>query len=193
MKKRLILLLILFWSCGLTDNLKEQIAIEVENLISIDLQRDFLTTIGELDQEVRHHETRMLQQFGYRSKEHKEALRELRRIDRRNLLKVEAYLEKYGYPKINDHGERACGVPWLVIHHAPGGIKPRKRNFKYIFSAYRNGDIGDGELTFYLNRMYDKKFGKRIEWSRPFKVEEELDTLYTALNLWSIVNELDVE
>ena len=33
-----------------------------------------------------------------------------------------------------------------------------------------------GAFTFYLNRMYAIEFGKRIEWNRPYKVEEELDT-----------------
>jgi len=111
-------------------------------------------------------------------------------IDQENLIKIESYLKIYGHPTLDKHGKEACGTPWLVVHHAMGGNEPRRRNFKYLFNAYQKGDIDDVAFTFYLNRMYQIEYDKRIDWNRPFRVEEELDTLYKALNLLPIINEI---
>lgn len=189
MKQTLILISILICSCNYGNKLEDQLTNQIEKLSTTEKQREFLIAIGKLDQEVRHNETKMLKEFGYHSQEHKSSMKRMMNTDKENLLKIESYLKKYGHPTKSEHGKDACGTPWLVIHHAIGGVEPRKRNFKYIYKAYQNGDIDDGAITFYLNRMYDIKFGKRIEWNRPFRVEEELDSLYNALNLWPIINE----
>jgi len=184
------LLGILFICCS-NDVTIQQIDQEVATLTTIEKQTKFLEHILAKDQEVRHFETEQLQKFGYDSKEHQLAVQNWWKTDDLNLFKIEAYLKTYGYPTIKEHGKEAVRAPWLVIHHAPGDVEPRKRNFKYLYEGFKQGDLEADQLTFFLNRMYDKKFGYRIEWNRPYKTEEELDTLFKSLDLLEIVREVD--
>lgn len=178
-------------ACNLNPTEKEQIAQEINALQTHAQQSKYLVDIGTLDQKVRNVSTQMLEQHGYTSTEHQQANKIMMQTDIENLARIEAYLKKYGHPTLSEHGKEACGTPWLVIHHAIGGIEPRKRNFKYLYKAYQSGDINDSAYTFYLNRMHKIQFGKRIEWNRTFRVEEELDTLYKALDLIPIIHAID--
>lgn len=182
-----ILVLILCSSCY-QNQLQKQINKEVEQLNTIEKQRQYLIDIYRLDQEVRKDEKRMVESHGLDRPEHRNSFHTMDKADKTNLLKVEYYLKKYGHPSKKTHGQDACSAPWIVIHHSGSDTAPRRRNFKYIYRAFKNGDIDDGAITFYLNRMYQIKFGQRIKWNRPYRVEEELDTLYRALSLQSIIN-----
>ncbi len=179
-----------FWGCQNTMVKTSSTIRDIEGLTTPELQRQYLEKIHELDQKVRKEETSILQQFGYNSEEHQKAIQQAMQTDVENLEKIELYLQKYGHPGKALHGTIATSTPWLVIHHA-SGIDSRYRNFKYIYKAYKNNDIDDGEISFYLNRMYDIQFGNRIEWNGPFTIEQEIDTLIKALDLMDIVEEVE--
>ncbi|MCP3930903.1 MAG: hypothetical protein GY705_17590 [Bacteroidetes bacterium] len=159
---------------------------EVSQLSSLKEQSEFLEKIGVFDQKVRRDETEALQKFGHNSKEHQESLISMMEADNQNLAKIEAYLNVYGHPTIEGHGKDAARTPWMVIHHATGGVEPRTRNFKYLYEAWKNEDIRGVEFTFYLNRMYDIKFGKRLELKNPYREEFEIDTLIRSLELETV-------
>lgn len=105
--------------------------------------------------------------------------------------KIEQYLQKYGYPNIEEHGEDATFAVWMVIHHAPFESEARQRNFKYIYEAWKKKEIKGGDLTFFLNRMYDFRFGHFIKWDKNFTEEIELDTLIQSLKLQGITKAID--
>ena len=190
---RLILLLFLgllsIHSCQLPGSVSnsQNVAAEVAELQTTSRQKAFLEAIYDLDQQVRQEETAANQQHGYNSPEHQASLQRMMEVDDVNLAKIEAFLTIHGHPTTAKHGKKAAGTPWVVIHHAKGGVAPRKRNFKYIYGAYQNGDIDGGAISFYLNRMYEKQYGHRIQWDRPFRDAEEIDTLMRALNLEEVV------
>ena len=191
MKKLIVVLLLFMVGCSV--DRQAEISKEVSALNTPELQINFLNEIQKLDQEVRSKEGKALQEFGYNSAEHQLAVKQMIETDDENLLKIEAYLNVYGHPTRNVHGADACYTPYLVIHHASGDDAPRRRNFKYLYRAYTNGDLDASPYSLYLNRLYFINFGKKIYWNRPYRVEEELDTLYRALDLEAVIQELDQE
>jgi len=187
------LLIYFFLSCQSNESGLADIAKEVAALTSQEKQILFLENIYAEDQAARQNNTAVQKQFGYHSEEHLVSLSKMNEIDELNLQKIEAYLKTYGHPKIDVHGYKACEAPWLVVHHHHDGISPRRRNFHYIYRATLDGDLENRALIFYLNRMYDIKFGQRIEWTRPYREEEELDTLIKSLDLIEIKKSVDTE
>ena len=189
MKKLIVVLLLFMVGCSV--DRQAEISKEVSALNTPEAQTNFLNEIQKLDQEVRSKEGKALQEFGYNSVEHQLAVKQMIETDDENLLKIEAYLNAYGHPTKKVHGADACYTPYLVIHHASGDDAPRRRNFKYLYRAYTNGDLDASPYSLYLNRLYFINFRKKINWNRPYRVEEELDTLYRALDLEAVIQELD--
>jgi len=73
----------------------------------------------------------------------------------------------------------------FVFHHLPGrtGTYDLKKQYLPMFmKAYRNGDISDTGITFFLNRMYEDKYGKRMPIENPFTTEKEIRLLLEQLN-----------
>lgn len=159
----------------------------VEKLTDRRQQWIFLDSIGKRDQQVRNDEIAALQQYGYDSKEHKIAKAEMMRTDISNLDCIEAYLAVHGHPSLEKHGMDASEVPGLVIHHSPNGAESRLRNFEYLYRGYLDHDVYESDLIMILNRAYQIKFGERIVWDRPYRSDEELDTLIRTLDLTDVV------
>lgn len=191
--KNLLFLLSCFFllSCGTDNPIENTIQKEVEMLTDKKSQRAFLEEIGAADQTVRNAETAANQQYGYDSKEHKQAIQTMIDTDKNNLEKIEAYIIKHGYPNKIDHGNKGFYAPWIVMHHAPKASGTRRRNFKYLYEYYKKDMLEPDRLTFFLARMYDMEFGERIQWNGPFTVQQELDSMINALGLREITDEID--
>ncbi len=188
----IISVLFCFTACQTnTSNVEDDIAIEVAALVDKKGQRAFLENIAASDQRVRDEEIAINQKYGYDSKEHKQAVQVKMDTDKSNLAKIEAYLEKYGHPNKLDHGNKAFYAPWIVMHHAPKETGTRRRNFKYLYDYYKKDELEQDRLNFFLGRMHQLEFDKRIRWNRSFTVQEELDSLINVLDLRSIADEID--
>lgn len=161
----------------------------IVNLNSIEAQSVFLNEVFSQDQKVRKDEKVAIQQYGHNSPQHQAAIQTLMQVDEKNLENIEKYLEKHGHPKRNEHGREAADTPWLVVHHANFGKGVRKKYFHTFYKAYKSGDIYGNALTMYLNRMYNFEFNSHIEWNRPYKEEEEIDTLIQMLGLKHLVKD----
>ena len=177
--------LLMFSSCHDISDSKKDVSRKVKALETLQSQTEFLEKIYDDDQRIRYERTKILQEFGYESLEYKESGEIMIKMDNENLVKIEAFLSIHGHPEKKKHGEKAAGTPWLVIHHSPGpgGFEIRKRNFNFIYNAFISGDIDGGAFTFYLNRMYQLKFGSRLRLESPFKESFEIDTLINAMGL----------
>ncbi|MFK7983192.1 MAG: hypothetical protein AB8G86_24645 [Saprospiraceae bacterium] len=174
-----------------TTNINDSIAEAVATLSDKKSQRAFLEKIAASDQRVRDEEIAINQKYGYKSKEHQQAIQKQIDTDKSNLAKIEAYLEKYGHPNKLDHGNRAFYAPWIVMHHAPKETGTRRRNFKYLYDYYKKDELEQDRLNFFLGRMHQLKFGGRIRWNRSFTVQEELDSLINVLDLRTVADEID--
>ena len=155
---------------------------EVDALNSNGEKRQFLLDIYTIDQQVRNESTAAQTAFGFKSTEHNAATQKMWITDKRNLIQIEAYLEKFGHPTKEGVGDPATLAPWIVIHQA-SEKEPRIRNFSYLHQAYKNGDLEGGEFAFYLNRLYFIEFGKRMEIKSPFREEDEIAKLIEELKL----------
>lgn len=156
---------------------------EVSQLSGPEEKRQYLESIFRDDQKVRGSEgAEIMIKYGDKSKEYDAYV--LRRFDQDaiNLQKVEAYFEVYGHPDISELGELASATPMTVIHHAQG-YDVRVRHFETLYGAYLDGHLDDGDMSFYLGRMYQIKFHKRHEMDGPFNPDDELNTLINLLGL----------
>ncbi|WP_299894368.1 hypothetical protein [uncultured Aquimarina sp.] len=161
---------------------EEDFVKEVKSLSTIDLQKEFLEKIYDLDQGTRTDLPDIEIKYGFDSAEMKEAYEKMNAMDMDNIQKIELYLQQYGHPTIVGHGKKAAMTPWIVIHHSENNIS-RERNFKYLYDAYKNGDLRSGSFSFYLERMHQIKFGNRFTLPNPYKEEQLIDSLITRLNL----------
>lgn len=186
----LFILCCLLFSCQSEQPVSNDLQKEIDGLTDKKSQRAFLEKIATSDQYVREQATIIQQQHGYDSKAHKQAVEIMMKTDENNLKKVEAYLDKYGYPNKLEHGNKAVYGPWMVIHHQPSEA-PRRRNFKYLYQAFKKEDLEGDRLAFFLGRMYNREFGERIRWEGAFTVRQELDSMINALDLRPIVEEID--
>ena len=183
------LLFCFFSSCSTNPEIIE-ITNEIKALDGFDKQSKYLENIYALDQGIRGQLSSVERQYGYQSPQLQEVYREMREIDNLNLLKIEKYLELKGHPAKDIHSNSAVNTPYIVYHHQ-SGKKVRKRGFKHLYKAYLNGNMDKDGIAFYLNRSYyDITNGQRIEWNRPYRVDEELDTLYKLLDLLPIIEEI---
>ena len=171
--------------------IEHSISKEIATLTDKKSQRAFLEKIATSDQTVREEESTINQKYGYNSKEHQQAVQTQIDTDKSNLAKIEAYLAKYGHPNKLDHGNRAFYAPWIVMHHAPKETGTRRRNFKYLYDYYKKDELEQDRLNFFLGRMHQLEFGKRIRWNRSFTVQEEFDSLINVLDLREIADEID--
>lgn len=136
-------------------------------LHTIEQQKLFLENMYDRDQEVRNTD----QPPG-----------QMNNVDRENLKQIETYLREYGHPNIKDHGNKASGTPSLIIHHSNvKGI--RKKHFPMIYKAYKEGNINEGALSFYMNRWHRIRYGHMIDWNGPFTIDREIDTLFQRLEI----------
>jgi len=177
-----IFLTISLFSCN-SQKLAKDADFDVSTLTTVELREKFLVDILNKDQIVRENEVATNEQFGYESKKHLEARNEVVKYDRIHLPKIEAYLEEFGYPNKQEFSEDAVITPWLIIHHAQSETSPRRRNFKYIYSAYLKEDIDGNALSFYLNRIHEREYGERYKSATALKESEEIELLIELLEL----------
>lgn len=184
--------LILLMGCQSTPtSIEELIKEKVATLTDKKSQRNFLEKIAASDQTVRDQEIAINQKYGYDSKEHKQAVQKMIDTDKGNLMKIEAYLAQYGHPNKLDHGNKAFYAPWIVMHHAAKETGTRRRNFKYLYDYYKKDQLEQDRLNFFLGRMHQLEFDRRIRWNRTFTVQEEFDSLINVLGLREVANEID--
>jgi len=188
---RIAFLLIIIFSvlgCKSESSQTKKSPFKISDLNSVEKQSAFLMDIFNKDQQVRKDEKLAVKTFGYDSPQHKSAINILMNTDDKNLVLIEEYLSAHGHPIRDTHGREATDTPWLVIHHAGMQEDIRKKHFSTFYKAYQDGQIHGNALTMYLNRMYNLKFNTHIEWNRPYKEEEEIDTLIKSLSLGHLIN-----
>jgi hypothetical protein len=145
--------------------IKVDIQTEISQLTTETARKDFLTTIFKEDQRVRQDSIDATV---------------LTRIDALNLVKIDRYLAKYGYPSKAIYGEIAAYTPWTVIHHN-GNLDIRESFFPILFKAWKDKDIKTNSFYLYLNRSYQAIFGKSFKREASMTDEEEINKLILEL------------
>lgn len=180
--KVLFYYLFFFGVIACTNNQPQDHQVIIKNLTDVEEQSSFLIKVANDDQAVRKNNNDAIQTYGYNSIEHLETVKQFKKVDSINFLLIKEYLDVYGYPTLDDHGEEAVIAPWIIMQHFVD-LSDRQAYAKYLLNAFKKGDIGGDKLTFFLNRSYDFMYGGMMKWGRPYSEEEELDTLLKSLNL----------
>lgn len=182
---RLILIIAFFSSCKLPQQSKPYWAKEIENLKTIEDHKSFLDNLFQADQKLRQgQDFSIMLEHGRESEEYNKFLIEFIEQDSINLLKTEKYLKEFGYPNKDEVGELEAYAPWAVIHHS-AKFATLKKNFHYIYNAFKNGSIDESSISLYLNGMYEIKYRNRFHTNGKFDVQEEIDSLIKVLELES--------
>lgn len=156
---------------------------EIRQLSTIKDKEKYLLNIYEVDQKIRGDKgDAILLEKGHASTEYQELLREMMEIDYRNLAKIEAYLKLYGHPLKAEMTEKAVMTPWLVIHHA-SDYEPRVRNYEFLYDAYKNENIDEGMFSMFLARMYERKFGERLDMGGSYLEKDKIAIMIEKLEL----------
>lgn len=143
----------------------------------------YLEAIFASDQNIRNGEdSEILLQYGEDSEELRAFYRRMDSIDNLNFQRVEAYLEKFGYPHIDSVSQNANLTPWLVIHHSTD-VQSRKSNFKVLNEAYRSGNLNSNQFDLYLGRTYQLINGEYPKTEGAYIPEEKINRLIKELNL----------
>jgi hypothetical protein len=149
-------------------------------------KEEFLLKILEDDQTTREASTKAQQEFGYESAEHLEADRKIWKSDEENLEKVFFYLDTYGFPDRDTFGKDGTAAIWLTLHHLPPSKNHlRKEYFPHLHKAWKEDDMTDKEMSFFLNRFYNFETGETFHYEGSMKVTVEIDSLIKVLNLVS--------
>jgi len=165
---------------------EEQIKIDykeiVKTLQSNSTKVAYLQGILSLDTEVREAERSMVAKFGWNSAEHKASINKVKDAEKINLEKIEAFLDVYGYPDKQSLKSNSVDAPYTIILQI-NDLEAKERNFRHMYSAYRNKDLPGGSLANYMHKMYELKMGERMQLKNPFTEKFELDTLIRSLKL----------
>lgn len=172
-----IILIFMILGCAEKEDIKLQIDTELNGLTTIDDHTKYLETIDHKDQEGRKNMHKLLDQYGYKSKEYNDARKDLIKEDKLRLIKIERYLRKFGHPKKAEVGEKAAHTPYLVIHHVGSSKGEEENNFEFLYNAYIQEDIKYDSFSFYLNRMYTRKYRKRHQIESPYQPGDEINSL----------------
>ena len=153
-----ITLIVMILGCAEKEDIKSQIDEELNALTTIDDHTKYLETIDHKDQEGRKNMNKLLDQYGYKSKEYNDARKAVRKEDELRLVKIERYLRKFGHPKKAEVGEIAAHTPCLVIHHVGSSEGEEENNFEFLYNAYIQEDINYGSFTIYFEVIATQLF-----------------------------------
>ena len=155
---------------------------EIDSLSSYPEKNEYLEFMFQEDQEYRIQTSEATLTYGYNSPELNDLYAAMNKTDDINKARVNCYLMKFGYPDSDSISDIASSAIPMIIHHSSDNTWKREL-FPTLYSAYVNGDLDSGGLTYILNRMYESEQGERLVMSSPFKIQDEIDTLVHRLGL----------
>lgn len=164
-------------------NSKEHYVEKIKLLESTEQKQEYLESIFKADQDIRN-DSDIILKYGYGSQEHKDHFEKMRTEDEANYKKIEIYLKEYGYPSIITMSEIAVITPWVVIHHSSVD-NARRRNFPFLFDAYKKGDLDEGSFSMYLDRWYKMEFNERLDMDSSYNEVDKITLMIDALGLSS--------
>ena len=154
----------------------------VKGLSSTEAKVGYLQGIETLDEQARKAERDAMSTHGYNSNQHQSAKKELQKAEAFNIEKIEAYLKVWGYPEKEILKTNAADMPIKVIHES-NDLNVKRRNFKYLHTAYRNKLLVGSLFSRYLNKYYEMSKGERMNIPNPYSEDFEIDTLLRSMRL----------
>ncbi|GAA0715741.1 hypothetical protein GCM10009430_10590 [Aquimarina litoralis] len=156
----LVILFTISIGCGQKDVINPDLVKDIIALHSDEEKRIFLEEMRISNQKLRNNIKHIESVYGYNSKERSKALREKIKEDKINLQKIELYLEKYGHPSPELHGELAVKTPYIILYDC-SNLESKQKNFEYLYRAYKKGDLMPNSFAMFLSSYYNDQFDEK--------------------------------
>jgi len=156
--------------------------VDINTLKTDEAKTKFLDKLMAADQNLRIQETEVGKKYGHNSKEHQEIWKRINAADAINLNKVRTYFDSFGFPDPKVVGEKGVRAMVMVIHHAPYKSDARREFLPTLYQGYKDKKLDKDLFDFFLGRMYDAEFGKRMKMETPFKADDRITAYLDALN-----------
>ncbi len=164
----------------------DKVPASIENVVIEELKTDqqitqFLNNLMQLDQYYRKKYDKIQKKYGHNSPEAKSTISSLQSTDLILRKQAKKFLAVHGFPDPQKHGESAFEGILYVYHHTPDDNLLRHESLPIFYKAYKEGKLDESRFDFYLGRMYDNEFGKRLEMESPFKSADRIERYLEAL------------
>lgn len=158
---------------------------------SVENQTTYLNEILEIHEEANKKERLAHKKYGYKSKAHIMAERKKVAINKENVAKIEQFLQRNGHPTEKLHGSKLTDLPYTIFSATPKSKKIILRNLTHINTAWKKQAISDRTYIYYLQSLYQSIFKQKLELAYPYTEKEELSSLWTKLNVDSLLKSND--
>ncbi len=156
---------------------------EIAELQSLSGKEEYLEYILETDQNIRDgRSSEIYLKYGENSSEYQNFIYIMDSIEKLNLKRIDIYLKSFGYPSVDSVSRNASIAPWIVIHHTTD-VEKRKKYFKYLFKAYKDGNLTTDRFEGYLGRTYQFQFGNYPSGEGAYNIDEKINDLIRKLGL----------
>jgi len=147
-------------------------------LKKIESRNKYLEDIYNSDQSLRN----KFSSSNFNAQETHEFWKEAGKTDSINLIKIDSYLQQFGYPDTINYSEQANDAPWYVIQHCPK-LKIRTKYYLLIKESYESGKISEIQFYLYLQRNYVFKYKEMlgIENDNQYTFKEKINILLDTL------------
>jgi len=177
----------IFLSCkSEEDKLIELIEVEVKALTTIEKKKDYLQKIFHTYINLRKQETEYWNTYGRNSDEYDNLIAANRNQDLSDMLRIEKYLDNYGYPSIMKFGYQPSIIP-IVQSIQVDDLGVYLENYKYFYDAYKFNDISGELFLKYLRKLQFKTSDNQyshVEYPESDnQMEENIETIIKELRL----------
>jgi len=155
---------------------------EIDTLSSLDDKRNFLEEIYRSILSSYQYTEQFGLLKGKDSKEFKKQLSSFETVKRRELKKVDLYLNTHGYPRIMELGAMAAYAPYYTVANITD-LDVKRKYFTYLYDAYVFGDITVDQFYNYLSDMYYLDKGVVFEYKPWIGSKKLIDEMLKELDL----------
>jgi hypothetical protein len=162
----------------------DQISIEeeIESLNTDSQKITFQRLIIKSDLDMRKDQTKALQTHGYNSSEYQEATKIVEQTDKDNFAKTKGFIVKYGVSENQSVGRMQSEAMWLVMSHN-SSLEDHRNMFSALQQAWKKEYLEESAFASYLQDFHQLKNGKMLGMKNPYRSDDEIKALMTALNL----------
>jgi len=175
----------LFFSSCFTQNERSVISLQEEVLAlnNIDKKRSYLEAVLHSIQEIEYEREAM--QIGELPEEEEIMAYQKKRdkLQRENMIIMEAYFENFGYPSRPELGQYAALAPFAVVYYSDNKDDIKEEHFKYFYGAYKFNDIPESFFLDYLTSYYTMMTGESYTIQSKESIDYNIHQIFDALSI----------
>jgi len=112
-------------------------------------------------------------------------------VDKENLKRVEAIVQKYGWPTYSMVGKTAAEGAFLVIQHSNTAVQ--RKYFKQIFNAAKDGEASKESVALLIDRISIHLKGMQVFGTQVYRVKNSTTGKLGTYKYFPIKDEANVD